>query len=301
MTRVKAETSLYKGVCSSNSCDESYPMTTNQTLHPDTPDRSEHDLENGSAEHRPSPPSGVTIDPSEVDKFSAMAAEWWDPKGKFKPLHKFNPVRLAFIRETVCRHFGLDADARRPFEDLRLLDIGCGGGLLSEPMTRLGAGVTGVDAAEKNIKTAQVHAREQGLQIDYRAGEVEDLTATGERFDVILNMEVVEHVADVNAFLGACADLLKPGGVMIVATINRTLKAYALAIVGAEQVLGWLPKGTHQYEKLVRPIEIRDALTPHGLTVRPPIGVSYNPLLDRWARSRDPMVNYMVVCEKPAA
>lgn len=249
----------------------------------------------------PAAPSGATIDPAEIEKFSAMAAEWWDPKGKFRPLHKFNPVRLSFIRDTVCAHFSRDPDDRRPFDGLQFLDIGCGGGLLSEPMTRLGANVIGVDAAERNIKTAQVHAQEQGLDIDYRAGEVEGLVSSGETFDVILNMEVVEHVADVSVFLGACASLLKPGGIMFVATINRTAKAYALAIVGAEYVLGWLPKGTHEYSKLVQPLEIRDALALHGMTLRAPVGVSYNPLLDRWATSRDTQVNYMVVCDKPAA
>ncbi len=242
--------------------------------------------------------SGITVDPDEIAKFSAMAAEWWDPKGKFKPLHKFNPVRLAFIRDEVCRHFGRDPSGTTPFEGLNLLDIGCGGGLLSEPMTRLGAAVTGVDAAERNIKTATVHADEQGLEIDYRHGTAEALAEDGARFDVILNMEVVEHVADVGAFMGACAGMLKPGGLMIVATINRTTKAYALAIVGAEYVLGWLPKGTHDYAKLVKPIEIRDALIPQGVSVRPPVGVSYNPIMDRWARSNDTDVNYMVVCVK---
>ncbi len=243
----------------------------------------------------------TTIDPDEIEKFSAMAAEWWDPTGKFKPLHKFNPVRLAFIRDTVAAHYGRDPKADRPFDGLAFLDIGCGGGLLSEPMTRLGAHVTGVDAAERNIKTAMVHAQEQGLTIDYRHGSAEALVEDALQFDVILNMEVVEHVADVTAYMTACARLMTPGGIMIVATINRTLKAWALAIVGAEYVLGWLPKGTHQYEKLVRPIEIRDALTPEGVSVKPPLGVSYNPLADRWDLSSDTAVNYMVVCEKPAA
>ena len=245
---------------------------------------------------------GATVDTGEIEKFSAIAAEWWDPGGKFKPLHVFNPVRLAFIKETLCAHFDRDIRARTPLNGLRLLDIGCGGGLLSEPMTRLGARVTGVDAAERNIKTATVHAGEQGLAIDYRHGTAEALLEdAAARFDVVLNMEVVEHVADVEAYLGACADLLLPGGIMITATINRTAKAYALAIVGAEYVLGWLPRGTHQYAKLVRPLEIRDALTPRGLAVRPPVGVSYSPLTGQWALSRDTDVNYMVVAEKPAA
>lgn len=243
--------------------------------------------------------AGDTVDKDEIEKFSAMAAEWWDPKGKFKPLHKFNPVRLTFIRDEVCRHFELDAGSRRPFEGLSLLDIGCGGGLLSEPMTRLGASVTGVDAAARNIGTASVHAAEQGLKIDYRNTTAEQLVEEGLSFDIVLNMEVVEHVASVPMFLEACAKLLKPGGIMIIATINRTLKAWGLAIVGAEHVLGWLPKGTHQYGKLVRPIEILDSLEPHGVSVRPPIGVSYNPVMDRWSLSKDSQVNYMVVCTKP--
>jgi len=259
-----------------------------------------HQSDTDQAQDDPQTPHSVSIDPGEIDKFSAMAAEWWDPSGKFKPLHKFNPTRLRFIRDEVARHFGRDVTADRPFEGLRLLDIGCGGGLLSEPMTRLGAQVTGVDAAEKNIKTAMVHAEEQGLSIDYRAGTAEALVDQGERFDVILNMEVVEHVADPQAFLADCARLLKPGGLMIVATINRTMKAYALAIVGAEYVLGWLPRGTHQYEKLVKPIEIRDALKPMGVLVHPPVGVSFHPLADEWRLSSDSAVNFMVVCEKKA-
>ncbi len=273
-------------------------MNTDPTLFPDAPENEEpggdesHGQAHAAAAH-------VTVDPEEIAKFSAMAAEWWDPKGKFKPLHKFNPVRLAFIRDQVCTHFNRDPNGRQPLEGLALLDIGCGGGLLAEPMTRLGATVVGVDAAEKNIMTARVHAEEQGLAIDYRAGEVEDLTAEDLQFDVILNMEVVEHVADVSAFLGACATLMKPGGLMIIATINRTAKAYALAIVGAEYILGWLPKGTHSYDKLVQPLEIHDALTPHGIRIQAPIGVSYNPLLDQWKTSRDTDVNYMVVCDKP--
>lgn len=243
---------------------------------------------------------GTTVDDAEVAKFSAMAAEWWDPTGKFAPLHKFNPVRLGFIRERLIEHFGRDPKSRTPLEGLRVLDIGCGGGLLSEPVTRMGATVTAVDASEANIKTASVHAAEQGLTIDYRHGTVEALGEGDERFDVILNMEVVEHVADVDMFLGTCAQLLKPGGLMLVATLNRTAKAFALAVVGAEYVLGWLPRGTHDAKKFVRPSEVRDALTPHGLIVEPPIGVSYNPLGDEWKLSTDTAVNYMIVAKRPA-
>lgn len=241
----------------------------------------------------------ASVDPSEIAKFSAIADEWWDPNGKFKPLHVFNPVRLGFIRDTVCAHRGLDPHAKRPFEGLRLLDIGCGGGLVSEPMARLGADVVGLDAAERNVKTALTHAQSVGLAIDYRHGAVEQLAEAGDApFDVILNLEVVEHVADVDAFLKASAVMLAPGGVMIIATINRTPKAFALAIVGAEYVLGWLPRGTHQFDKLVRPQDIRRALAP-PLAVDGPVGVSFNPLLDRWSLSRDAAVNYLMTATRP--
>lgn len=242
-----------------------------------------------------------SIDPDEVAKFTAMAAEWWDPKGKFKPLHKFNPVRLGFIRDTIDAHFGLDPKARRPFEGLRILDIGCGGGLVSEPMTRLGASVTAVDASEANIKTAMTHADQGGLAIDFRVGTVEDLIEGGEpAFDVVLNLEVVEHVADPAQFLKDCAGLVKPGGLMIVATLNRTAKAFALAIVGAEYVLGWLPRGTHEFDKFLRPEEIEAPLSAAGLNVDPPQGVSFNPILDQWRLSDDTKVNYLMVGTRPA-
>lgn len=245
--------------------------------------------------------SKPSIDPAEIDKFTAMAADWWNPDGKFKPLHKFNPVRLSFIRETIVSRRGLDAQARRPFDGLRLLDIGCGGGLVCEPMARLGARVTGVDAAAANVKTASVHAEQSGLDIDYRHGTAEQLVEAGEGpFDVVLNLEVVEHVADVDLFLRASAQLLAPGGTMIIATINRTAKAFALAIVGAEYVMRWLPRGTHEYAKLVRPQEIRRPLSAEGLAVEGPIGVSFNPLTDRWSLSRDAAVNYMMTATRAA-
>jgi 2-polyprenyl-6-hydroxyphenyl methylase/3-demethylubiquinone-9 3-methyltransferase len=236
-----------------------------------------------------------TIDQAEVDRFSAMAAEWWDPAGKFRPLHKFNPVRLGYIKEQVCARFGADDRASDAFKGLRLLDIGCGGGLLCEPMARLGAEVVGADASATNIEVARLHAAQSGLPIDYRATTAEDLAAAGEQFDVVLNMEVVEHVSDVPLYLSACAKLVKPGGIMFMATINRTLKAYTLAIVGAEYVLGWLPKGTHTYEKLVRPAEIEGPLTEAGLIPLDRCGVSFNPLADSWNRSRDMDVNYMML------
>jgi 2-polyprenyl-6-hydroxyphenyl methylase/3-demethylubiquinone-9 3-methyltransferase len=240
----------------------------------------------------------TTIDAGEIERFSALAAEWWNPNGKFRPLHKFNPVRLAYIRDQVAARFGRDPRAATPFKGLRILDIGCGGGLLCEPMARLGAEVVGADASETNIEVAKLHAAESELKIDYRATTAEALADAGETFDVILNMEVVEHVADVEFFIAKCASMVKPGGIMFVATINRTLKAYGLAILGAEYVLRWLPRGTHRYEKLVRPAELESALTKAGMTVIDRTGVVYNPLADRWQRSRDMDVNYMVLAEK---
>jgi len=243
----------------------------------------------------------TTIDPAEVERFSRMAQEWWNPAGKFKPLHKFNPVRLGYIRDQVAAHFGLDPRAARPLQGLRLLDIGCGGGLLCEPMSRLGAEVVGADASALNIEVAKLHAAESGLSIDYRAETAEALADQGERFDIILNMEVVEHVADIDLFLSKCSEMLKPGGIMFVATINRTLKAWGLAIIGAEYVLRWLPRGTHDFQKLVRPEELEGSLVATGLIMKDRTGVTYNPLSDRWQRSRDMDVNYMVLAEKPKA
>lgn len=246
--------------------------------------------------------STSSIDPKEVEQFSRIAAEWWDPKGKFAPLHKFNPVRLAFIREQALLRFGRDAKGLRPFEGLRLLDIGCGGGLLSEPMTRLGFQVTAVDASERNIGTASAHAAEQGLSIDYRATTAEDLLAAGEKsFDVILNMEVIEHVADPGEYLRNCARLLAPGGLMIVATLNRTLKAFALAKVGAEYVLRWVPAGTHDWTKFLKPEELRGFLDGEPVAVQGPFGVAYDPLSGRWSRSSDCDINYMVTVTRDAA
>ena len=241
-----------------------------------------------------------SIDPLEVEKFSRIAAEWWDPDSKFKPLHKFNPVRLGYIRDVICTHFGLSGDT--PLKGLRILDIGCGGGLVCEPMARLGASVTGVDAAEANVKTASVHAAEQGLEIDYRHGVAEQLLENGEpQFDVVLNLEVMEHVANPHTFLVDCAQLVKPGGLMICATINRTSKAFALAIVGAEWVMGWLPRGTHRFGKLVKPGEIGAALREGGMSLRTPVGVGYNPITDQFSLNEDVSVNYMVVADKPTS
>lgn len=239
-----------------------------------------------------------TIDQAEIERFSRMAEEWWDPTGKFRPLHKFNPVRLTYIRDHVAERFDRDPNAARPLAGLRFLDIGCGGGLLCEPMARLGAEVIGADPSETNIAIARLHAEETGLDIDYRATTAEALAASGETFDVVLNMEVVEHVADVDLFLTECASMVAPGGLMFVATINRTLKALGLAIVGAEYVLRWLPRGTHQFDRLVRPDEIEGPLSRAGLHVFDRSGVSFNPLAGEWRLSRDMDVNYMLLAEK---
>ncbi len=245
----------------------------------------------------------ASLDPSEVAKFSALAAEWWNPDGKFGILHRFNPVRIAWIREQTTALLGREPVSLKPFEGLRFLDIGCGGGLLSEPMARLGASVVAVDPSEKNIKTAMTHAAEHELAIDYRVGTAEALAAAGETFDVILNMEVIEHVADPAAFVGTCGRMLKPGGLLFVATLNRTLKAFGLAILGAEYVLGWLPRGTHQWEKFITPAELKGWFGDASLSVRAEEGVVYNPLGGTWQRSRDMDVNYMVVGQsaKPLA
>ncbi|WP_068310507.1 bifunctional 2-polyprenyl-6-hydroxyphenol methylase/3-demethylubiquinol 3-O-methyltransferase UbiG [Polycladidibacter hongkongensis] len=243
--------------------------------------------------------NSATIDPSEVAHFASIAAEWWDPAGKFRPLHKFNPVRVSYIKEYVCDHFGKDEKDAKALTGLRILDIGCGGGLLSEPMARMGADVVGADAAEKNIQVAGLHAQQSGLNIDYRHTTAEELASAGEQFDVVLNMEVIEHVADVPLFLESCAKMVKPGGLMFVATLNRTPKSYALAILGAEYVLRWLPVGTHTYSKFLRPEEIEEPLKGHGLNVYERCGVSYNPLFDRWSRSTDLDVNYMLIAQKP--
>ena len=239
-----------------------------------------------------------TLDPSEVEKFSKLAAEWWNPKGKMGVLHKFNPVRLVWIKEQVCARFGLDPMQREPFKGLRFLDIGCGGGLLCEPMARLGATVVGVDPSEKNIRTAQVHADEVELAIDYRVGKAEDLAEAGELFDVILNMEVIEHVGMPQFFVKSCCAMLKPEGLMFVATLNRTLKSFGLAIIGAEYILGWLPKGTHEWEKFIKPEELREWLAGNGVTVKVESGVTYHPLTGEWRKAKDMDVNYMLVGQK---
>jgi 2-polyprenyl-6-hydroxyphenyl methylase/3-demethylubiquinone-9 3-methyltransferase len=246
------------------------------------------------------PRPGSTVDAAEVERFSALAEEWWDPLGKMGVLHKFNPVRLGFIKAAACRNFERDGKRLDALAGLRLLDIGCGGGVLSEPLARLGAAVVGADPAEANIAAARLHAAEAGVAVDYRATTAEALADAGERFDVVLAMEVVEHVADLSLFIKRCAEMVKPGGLMIAATLNRTLKSFALAIVGAEYVLRWLPRGTHRWDKFVTPNELEAALTRHGLSVTDETGVIYNLIADRWQISTDMDVNYMVVAEKPA-
>ncbi|MGF0539705.1 bifunctional 2-polyprenyl-6-hydroxyphenol methylase/3-demethylubiquinol 3-O-methyltransferase UbiG [Agrobacterium sp. ES01] len=242
----------------------------------------------------------TTIDQSEVDRFSAMSAEWWDPTGKFKPLHKINPVRLEYIRNKASEHFTRDPLAHQPLSGLRVLDIGCGGGLLSEPVARMGADVLGADASEKNIGIAKTHSTQSGVEVDYRAVTAESLAEAGETFDIVLNMEVVEHVSDVPFFISTCASMVRPGGLMLISTINRTFKAAALAIVGAEYVLRWLPRGTHQYEKLVRPDELEAPLRESGMEVSEKIGVFFNPLANQWNLSPDTDVNYMMLTHRPA-
>ncbi len=241
-----------------------------------------------------------TVDPSEIAKFEAMAAEWWDPHGKFKPLHMLNPCRLDYITQQIAGEFDRDLKAPRPFEGLRLLDIGCGGGLLSEPMARLGATVVGADAAEGNLPVARIHAEQSGLQIDYRHTTAEDMAAAGEQFDVVLNMEVVEHVADPLGFLTASQQLLKPGGLLICSTINRNPKSYAMAIIGAEVVMRWLPRGTHEWNKFITPDELFDLLRQAGLDPVDSKGFVFNPILWSWSISdRDLSVNYVTASVKP--
>ena len=239
-------------------------------------------------------PDTNTIDPAEVAKFEAMAAEWWDTQGKFKPLHLMNPCRLDYITRQIAAEFSRDLTKPMPFAGLRILDIGCGGGLLSEPMARLGAGVVGADAAPRNIPVARLHAEASGLTIDYRHTTAESLAAAGEVFDVVLNMEVVEHVADPPGYLRACRDLLKPGGLMICSTLNRNAKSWLMAIVGAEHIMRWLPKGTHDWAKFITPDELFDLLRGAGLEPVDKKGMVFNPISWNWSVSeRDLSVNYV--------
>jgi 2-polyprenyl-6-hydroxyphenyl methylase / 3-demethylubiquinone-9 3-methyltransferase len=248
----------------------------------------------------PQPAPAATIDASEVARFSRLSSQWWDPNGPMAPLHKFNPVRLAYIRDRAAAHFERDPNRLDSLAGLRVLDIGCGAGVLSEPLARLGGSVVGADPSESNIAVAKHHAAQSGLSIDYRATTAEALEASGESFDVVLAMEVVEHVTDVGLFIDIAAEMVKPGGLMFVATLNRTIKSFALAIVGAEYILRWLPRGTHQWDKFVTPNELEIAITQGGLHVTDQAGVIYNLLADRWQLSTDLDVNYMLTAAKPA-
>lgn len=237
-----------------------------------------------------------TISPEEIEKFSRMAEEWWDENGKFKPLHRMNPMRIEYIRDKVKDHFS--RDGLKPLDGLSLLDIGCGGGLLCEPFTRLGARVTGIDASEKNIKVASLHAEKMGLSIDYQCAAAEDMKTT---YDIVLAMEIVEHVADVPAFLRAISKLVKPGGILFMSTLNRTAKSYLMAIVGAEYVLRWLPRGTHEWKKFVKPSDLCSGLRNEGLNIQHMTGAVFNPLNNSWkTNDRDLDVNYMVTANKAA-
>jgi len=244
-------------------------------------------------------PASPSIDVAEVERFSALAETWWDPKGSMAPLHRLNPARLGFLRQTLAAHFGRDARSLSPFDGLRIVDIGCGGGLISEPLARLGAVVTGIDAAEANIAVARAHARGADLEVDYRQASAEELSAAGERFDAVLALEVVEHVADLDAFLAAAAALVRPGGAFIASTLNRTPRSLLFAIVGAEYVLGWLPRGTHRWDRFLKPSELAAALRQRGLQARDIRGLVYDLLGREWRLGRDLGVNYLIFAVRP--
>ena len=233
----------------------------------------------------------TTVNKKEIEKFSRMAEEWWDVEGKFKPLHKFNPIRIKYIKESVIENFKLQNNEKLPLNGINLLDIGCGGGLLSEPMCRLGATVTGIDASAKNIEIAKIHAKKNNLNINYICTSPEKIQK--EKFDVILNMEIVEHVENVDLFLDSSSSLLKKDGLMFVATINKTLKSYLFAIIGAEYILRWLPIGTHEWEKFIKPDDLKNILSKFDMTMIKTDGVKFNPILDKWSLSKDTSINYI--------
>jgi len=239
-----------------------------------------------------------TVDPAEIARFSDLADAWWDPEGDFRPLHRFNPARLGYIRDRICEHFERDKRSLKPLEGLTVLDVGCGGGLVTEPIARMGATASAIDASERNIGVASLHAKQGGLDIDYRIAAAETVAAEKKQFDIVLALEIIEHVADVDLFMASCVALTKPGGLLIVATLNRTAKAYALAIVGAEYVLRWMPRGTHQWNKFVKPSELAQALTGNDAEIIDMTGVTYNALKDDWRLSKDVAVNYMLCATK---
>jgi len=244
-------------------------------------------------------PASPSIDTDEVERFSALAEGWWDPRGSMAPLHRLNPARLGFLRQALATHFDRDTKSLRPFEGLRILDIGCGGGLISEPLSRLGADVTGIDASEANVAVARAHSRGADLDIDYRQASAEELAAAGQRFDAVLALEVVEHVADLDTFLQAAATLVRPGGAFIVSTLNRTPKSLLFAIVGAEYVMGWLPRGTHRWDRFLRPSELAAALRRQGLQMREIRGLVYDLLAGEWRIGRDLGINYLAFAMRP--
>jgi 2-polyprenyl-6-hydroxyphenyl methylase/3-demethylubiquinone-9 3-methyltransferase len=244
--------------------------------------------------------SRSTVDQAEVDQFARLATKWWDPQGPMAALHKFNPVRLAYIRDRACERFGRDPKRLDSLSGLRILDIGCGGGILCEPLARLGAEMVGADPSDQNIAAAREHAARSGVAVDYRCTTAEALADAGERFDIVLAMEVVEHVTDRTGFVGTCGRLVRPGGLFFGSTINRTLRALAFAIVGAEYVLRWVPRGTHQWSKLVTPEEFRSDLRAAGLEPGEEAGIVFDPFGNGWRRSRDTAVNYMLIAKKPA-
>lgn len=245
-------------------------------------------------------PTDRTVDADEIAQFARLSAEWWDPHGRFRPLHALAPVRLAYIRDRLVGHFGLDATADRPLDGLRLIDVGCGGGLVSEPLARLGASVVGVDAGAETIAAARAHAESEGVVVDYRHATIETVAAGGEHFDAVISMEVVEHVADLGAFLGTCAAVTRPGGALVLSTLNRTPQSFALAIVGAEYILRWLPRGTHDWRKFVRPSELAGHLRAAGCRLDDLCGVTYELGTGTWKASRDTSVNYMAAASRPS-
>jgi 2-polyprenyl-6-hydroxyphenyl methylase/3-demethylubiquinone-9 3-methyltransferase len=243
-----------------------------------------------------------SVDPAEIAKFSALAESWWDPAGKFRPLHRLNPVRLGYIRDRAAARFGREAQTPRSLAGLSLVDIGCGGGLLSEPLARMGAAVTGIDAAEMSIAAARRHAEESELEIDYRQETAEALVETGASFEIVLAMEIVEHVGDVAGFMAAAAALVAPGGLLVISTLNRTAKSFALAILGAEYLLRWLEPGTHDWRRFLKPSEVAAAVRPHGLALADAVGVVYSPLSDKWRPAPSDLdVNYMMCFERATA